>query len=551
MKKTALIEEFMERDELWAQKFNDDPIGFYNHVLKHPVLSKIGASLPLIGGQSLLLSPALAPNKKTIENNNIIGMKMIVNSVNAAFVIYDTCCPGHDNTMFLKVALSDSNGEDYIEAESVALRLIKEHMPMHLKKYFLSYSTAAQVVVLFDSTSANRYIPFHNYQNGTVLLQPFGAMRKGLPFLITRAVPSGISLSSIINICKSVTSLHSSSIHTLSIFYGKDKAQQYTLKRGNRVYVNKAALDKMQADIILLLNDFLCGVLLGCRHMRMSHGDLHMGNILYDAYARCFVMIDYGKAYIDMPNLKVQSHLVINEMIKVQSADNMHGVDKKTTEVARDLNRFYYIYDNYNTRVEDSNPLLAKWGILFDYAGLCFSILADLRLYRADFIQIDNKYENHVILYNYDILKQWFARNNKSMSFFERGLVMFALIVHALHKHYETLYPSLEVAHAQTHTTFNLDIIRNTTKGFFFTHLQPKAEIYYICRNGILQTIQDFGYLPAMEAALSSASSRTQDGGKKEVPRVPLDEDLIKKLTKLNYTKMARHAHASTKKSKN
>lgn len=384
-----ILQMWQSHDGDFAKTYLKDAASFHRMLLSNDELAALymntkitydaGKSIPLLGGLSLMCSNAFRPK----INSSTALLPFKVASANGAFIIYENnCCRGESSKKtehFLKVALDNS---DYMEIETVALRMIEQFVPRHLHKYFLTYRASTNMLVYKDPMTASIALDLGRYLNNTHHTNFFGEFTVNdpntmiVPAIITRVVSSGISLGQIVSAWRYVTpTIDPSRINTL-----KDSMRIFHRSAVYDRAINNANLDERiilaaRSKIISKLNEFIANVGIACAPLRFAHGDLHVGNIMYDMDTDNFVLIDYGRSTADLELKGISINFVMDEFSKIKS--------KSTQDVRPKLSKaldFYSVFDNVGMRKYfDPQSETTTYGILLDLASMTMHTITSLQ----------------------------------------------------------------------------------------------------------------------------------------------------------------------------
>lgn len=386
-----ILQSWQTKDGEYAKTYLKDAAAFHHKLLEDPAMTALymntkitypaGKSIPLLGGLSLMCSNAFRP-----KTSNASLLQFRVASANGAFLIYENnCCRSNADGSakktehFLKVALDNS---DYMEVEAVALRMIEQHVPRNLQKYFLSYRASANMLMYKDpmtksiALDLNRYLD-HSHHNSF-----FGEYTINdpdtfiLPAIITRVVPSGLSLGQIVSAWRYVTP----TTDTTKVEALKDSMRIFHRSAIFDRAINNAVLDERiintaRTRIFSKLSEFIANVGIACAPLRFSHGDLHVGNVMYDMESDNFVMIDYGRSTVDLESIGTTIDFIMDEFSKIKSKDT-NEVRSKVTKA----NDFYKVFNNMGMR-RDFDPAseTSTYGVLLDLASMTMHTIATLQ----------------------------------------------------------------------------------------------------------------------------------------------------------------------------
>lgn len=571
----TLSSDLQTNDDKYAKVFIEDPIAFENATRDHAIAKKMAYAfglthrklLPIFGGFTLLASDAVRPSHEHLQNIGRKGMKFIDASENGAFVIYSTCCEEPNNTMFLKVAKSN---RDSLEVEALALKLIKRYVPEDYQRYFLTYSSSGKIICKYEYPSI--YLPINAYMDGELFKSPAKFVDKNgyksMAFLMTHAIPSGISLSTLIDSWDARYASHEA-IDSMSIFYKsnlyKDIIEKKT-KMSQRGYISIAKrLHKK-------LEQFIAGVVHGSATIGLSHGDLHTANVMYDALRDNFVVIDFGRAAIDLKSKSIGFSTVWNEYLKIQTFE-ISSKNEQLTEA--NVNYFFKIFQNYNARVDfDEIPKqFVKYGMLLDLAGMCShverSLSSTFKAFRgpSDIVSV-YRYNNmkYYKVMTVTAIKKFIKHSHSLYSFM---LCLFALIVNScLHTNNELFdemrSSSTMLSSDQIAIPFYL-VTSSSGDTIFYEWGQPNSEILYTVFKTLEKNCKNVNYFKFLKQAIdkelangdhseistiSGGSPSIRKGLRLKNVKRHLSYTTIPELTKKNYANRAKRMVHNDKKHK-
>lgn len=470
----------------------------------------------LLGSLAYLASPTFKPK----VTSSIIPFH--VASLNGAFAIFDTH-QGHQH--FMKVGLA---GQDYMEVEAIALKIIGEYATPNYHKYFLTYKASSSVLVYRDrntkdiSLDLGRYLTpdhFDNFFGQAAINMPNTVIT---PSVTTRVVTSGISLSQIIAAWSTAvpTSLPDKlelMKKNMRIFHGssifEDSLNAFVLDSGVAETVRNAILSKF--------NDFAVAVAKVAIPLKMTHSDLHASNVMYDSETENFVMIDYGRACFDLDYIGISRQEVLDECIKISSTDQAI-----LRRMVKNPNDFYTIFDNYGMRQGFDDKRVNHYGILLDLAGLSLHLQTKLqgRLQFPDhpLIQYSAISESLTIASIDDI------KSHVPTSMFDAMLTFVAIILRAAKNSGSLDAYTVGDANA-AFISHEDDVKAARPTAIFYAHGQPHCDVYTDYKDELERVAADVGFFQFLKGYLHKKVIQGGNG-KSKGTTVKRTDSFIKKM---------------------
>lgn len=555
----SILDSFQKDDHQYAKIFLEEPDKFLQAISNNKDMASLMKSitkaftkantLPIMGGLSLLASKAIRPTEEFIkEKKQSRGLKLIDASANGAFIVYSTCCPGPNNTMFFKIAKGTGN-VDAMEVEALGLQLIKKLAPVNLRKYFLSYCGTGKVIC-HDQNHTSYHLPLTSYLDGSLFLdQRSYSMGKNyvpVPFLITHAVPSGLSLETILNILEKLPT-DQQSIDSMKLFLKTNHYEQIIASGGLSPEVNK----KVVAHLLDKLEDFFSNVLKAAAPLSMGHADLHVGNILFDALNNNFVMIDFGRVTMDLQKLKIPVEDLWNEYSKITTKELPTGA---LVDLKQDPNVFYRFYNNTNTRFSYKTypEQMATYNMLFDYAGLSYILtkrIEHLFGYKQNTSSVVSFKGWSIVLMPKENIAEFLKRNQKKLSIFKMSVIFFGLIIHALlDKNYKNIKNSCSVTSNGMFVVPEKLVMSVDGNTLFYSWGQPWA--YHLGKivDQIDVNCKEVGFYDVLESHLSKVKINGGSSVNKRLHISPSEFNKLNELTSFNYSKRAKAMRRNGKK---
>jgi hypothetical protein len=307
-------------------------------------------------------------------------------SVNGKFILYPVEGPDND-LAFMKIAV-DADA-DKLECDSVVMRSINKHIAAGHRCCFTRALLSSRIFVerRTNKNGVHKYhIDFDKMLNALEHgygLTSAGPTYKDYPCIVTNAAIPGISLDEIMEIITkglAVAMKDNSTRRPGSLFIADSVSKMSVLLRNNlfkNLYADAATTNTVHfvkaraKNIVKTLGDRIFaklahlfkGLLDVGQKVGFSHGDMHTGNILYDMYDDCFVVIDYGRSYVDINKAfsnENKNETVMMETMKLQT--NGPTFKFLPEEFFNDG-----VYGSFFTRVSGQTPML---NVMSDIAGL-------------------------------------------------------------------------------------------------------------------------------------------------------------------------------------
>lgn len=512
----SILNTFQAKDDQYALSFIRDPEGFKNKLIKDPEMSNLYLStkityepskvLPLLGGLSLFASNAFRPKK--VPQNGILTFKTV--SSNGAFLIYEnSCCNGGmgPTEHFMKVGLTDA---DYMEVEAVTLRLIEKLVPKQMHKYFLTYRASGNILVYKDASTDEISLNLKRYISTDHAVNFFGNSTINIPntviapMLMARVVPGGVSLQQILTAWKHVTP-------------SNDPKKIETIKDSLRLFHKSGIYDRSlnvpvlpdriittaRAYILDKFNDFISAIIASVALLKFTHSDLHASNVLYDAATENFVMIDYGRAVVDLNASRVTLDFLMKEYQKLKSKPT-HDVKPNILQA----NDFYKVFTNYGARLDFDSSDLAKYGIVLDLSSLSFVVFRDLK-YRLE--MPDHKliayspFTNSIAVASLEEIRTYnneVIADTNMVASFDMMLTYFALVLHAANESQITT----DTIPVSSNGAFVIDfdaVMSYEPESLFHPYCQPKPKNYELFREPLLRFTTSTNYFRALKTVIN------------------------------------------------
>ena len=189
-----------------------------------------------------------------ILSNNISDLILTSESVNAVIKKYDN--------LFLKIQVSKY--ADDIDCDILVMDVLKDF------DYFIKYKDSFPVIIY--GSSPKNYKLSNHYSKGSIgstgsTAETKKAKGNPTPKILPATVTSEIQIS-----------------------------------RHEKNLEDFLVSDKSFDVIIKLLNDLFISMIKASIKKRFVHNDAHAGNILYDNIIKKFILIDFGRSYVDLSN---------------------------------------------------------------------------------------------------------------------------------------------------------------------------------------------------------------------------------------------------------
>lgn len=552
------VQIFEVHDDKWAKVFIEDPVKFNSQIKKNATTKQLlkntvldydsKDATQLLGSMALFSSHAIRPNEQHIATSKKKGgVTLWRASDKCHFLVYDTCCPD-TKQIFLKVIPTSADFLDYVEVEAVALSVIGEYMPTYLKQYFLGYNgiTGKMLCKFVDSVVVNEevvvdekvIVPFHNYVDGSILRQQDLNV---YPFIATQAVPGAITLRNIVlNVRDLIASksLSQSESKEFDLFFGHDAYLRFTKSKTHKPMI-KALHDKLEEI-------FIAAAFAG-KTLHMSHCDLHADNVLFDVKQGTFVVIDFGRAALNLTALNVNPAVLLRECQKVSNANITKArIDKW----AADPNSFYDMFVNANMRVDfnQNESNLCKYGMMLDLAGLAYDVLKSLpslaTIEPIPFVSITHEgKERFISFWSLKDISEYMALHNKNLSVFQYSLIMFAMIFWGIVKHHRNIKVFKPLVSALKDegkwVTIPAKLLIGGDQALFYAYGQPLENIFKRCKPGVEKVCDEARYFVFLEDALEhkAGTLKTNElvGGSKRRRKITINETELTRITFKNY----------------
>lgn len=560
-----VIESFQKRDDQYAKLFLEAPEKFSRVISSDKDMNALQEyiqktyapnALPIMGGLALMASEAVRPTDDHIKSKLAgRGLKFHDASSNGAFLVYNTCCAAPNNTMFFKIAKGDN--VDALEIEALGLQLVKRLVSPGLRKYFLSYCSTGKVICHLEKPSTYS-LPITHLLDGSLFKdsRKYG-MNRGyvpVPFLMTRAVPSGLSLQTIIHTWERLPK-DQNSIDSMAMFLKNNNYEQ-VIKDGKFPAESKK---KVCDHLMARLEDFFEKVLKASTPLSMGHADLHIGNILFDALNDNFVMIDFGRVTMDLKKLKIPATEIWNEYLKI--ATQPLPTDAAIT-LRQDPNAFFKFYDNVNSRYDYATypDKLATYSMLFDFAGLSYLLVkkfARLFNYKSKVAGVvafkGASNPSYIVFMSKKDITDFLQKHGKKLSIFDMSLVFFALAIHSLiDVNFNGITTYLRVTTKDLLAVPESLVMNSDGSTIFYSWGQPwEAHLSKIMKP-IDANCKAVGFYQILDDLLSKVkipSSSAGGGSRHRRTRMtPVQIDKLSALTQFNYAKRAQAIRRNGKK---
>lgn len=271
------------------------------------------------------------------------------NSANGSFVLYKN---REGTAVFMKISTNPT--DDRLECDSVILRVLHKNAAIaaNAKAHFSVPIMSSQILVS-RSTSPKYTLEFNKLMD-----KYYGDTYNGVAtfpcFATTAAVP-GFSLGSILDALK-----QGNAVDRLMTFF------QSGVPNPNSP---GPYLNVMRRRLLTKLDEFTAAMIHVGTKTYLAHGDLHIGNVLYDMYADALVAIDFGRSYIYTAR---DTALVQEEHGKLQSI-----VKSGSTVDGPDF--FKTFGSGYMRDPTRGNARMLQYNIMNDLAGMHFIVWVALR----------------------------------------------------------------------------------------------------------------------------------------------------------------------------
>lgn len=320
----------------------------------------------------------LADDKVYPINDND-SIKLNTTSANGKFCIFKS---KKDNTpIFLKVSQGDDS--DALEIESVVLKTLNQY---DFSPKYISSCIAC--------TNAGRM------DFGSILHSPDYKPVAFNQCIVTEAIVPGFSLGYIIKTLETAINGNALGVkekQDMELFFRNSFINRLgsNAKENNKFITDNYSvfIKNVYNRIIFKLEDLYKNILSMKTDLCFTHGDMHMDNILYDMKTDAFVLIDYGRSYVNLDSYTKKDLLVFSDKLQTSTVPGSENWNKKSQTDA-----FYDMYYNDLVRRSGKNKnILNKYNVLHDFVGLSFLIFKTFYsylkddMYNKDIIQIDEK----------------------------------------------------------------------------------------------------------------------------------------------------------------
>lgn len=296
--------------------------------------------------------------------NDFDMLEMNVVSANGKFCIFKR--KNAERPIFLKVSQGDDS--DALEIESVVMKTLDKH---NIGPKYISSCIAC---------TKNNYMDFSTILHSDKFTSTNFDINQ---CIISEAAVPGFSLGHIIKNLKDAINgkdIGQKCKDDLVLFFKNNFVLRMTLnKMNNLIFIKnnyEAFIKNIYNKIILKVEEFYRRILSVDPNLCFSHGDMHMDNILYDMELDAFVLIDYGRSFV---NLSSYTREQLDEYSdKLKTPYNNYDKSKNITDS---------YYDKYYSNMvrrwgKKTKPtLLDRYNILHDFAGLSFIIFQQLYPY--------------------------------------------------------------------------------------------------------------------------------------------------------------------------
>lgn len=518
------IINMLSSNDRYLKQFMTSPITFENSLLSDRELEYLAENVSMTYGSnmfSVLLGSLCILASKDFRPVKHEMLTFQVASVNGAFTIYDSST----QSVFMKVALLNS---DSLEVEAVALRVIKDYVPKNLQRFFLTYSASCSTLIYRDPLSNLTTLDVNRYLSADHYYSFFGELACNMPnttiapTVCTNVVDSGISLAQIIE-CWS------------SIIPSDSRINQ--LKNSMRLFHRSAVFDRAHSLVVLdekmatavwkrlndKLNELFSGLLQACIPLKFTHGDLHAGNILYNATIDNFVMIDYGRTCIDLDNIAFTRNEVIDECAKIRSKNIIYTKDIDNP------NDFYQVYQNFGARSAFDDSKLTHYGILLDIAPLAYYVIYSLksRLKLSDHpILMYSVMANTIMVPAWNDQVKYFENVNQTTTVFEMCLAFFSLVLRAAQL---AKVLNVNISDTDYNSSFMVEHSQVCNRrGIFYTYGQPNVNAYNRYKSQLEELTTKVNFFPKFK---SIYNKKVIVGGSD----AKFDKTMLTELTFANY----------------
>ncbi len=412
------------------------------------------------------------------------------NSANGSFVLYKN---REGTAVFMKI--STNAADDRLECDSVILRVLHKNAAIsaNAKAHFSVPIMSSQILV--------SRIPHNNTFSYTLEFNKlmdkyYGATYNGVAtfpcFATTAAVP-GFSLGAILDALK-----HSNAPDRLMTFFQSGAPNP----NAPGPYMNV-----MRRRLLTKLDEFTAAMIHVGTKTYLAHGDLHIGNILYDMYADALVAIDFGRSYIYTAR---DTTLVREEHAKLQS----HISPGSSVDGPEFFKTFGSAYMRDPTL---GNARMLQYNIMNDLAGMHFVVWVALRelpgpLFNAlkvPFLDIQYTQSNH----KYILVETGALDGYVGDDMLWPGLLWFAFMIRAFitekilgyNMYYDNDEDRVYYAIPYDH------VFGNDTPFFFAGQVIPEA--YYEITETLQEALGDAGFFRAIQKWSEKVMSGSQSGG--------------------------------------
>jgi len=410
----------------------------------------------VVGFLSTLADDSVYP----VNDYDLINLN--TTSANGKFCIFKS---KQDNTpIFLKV--NQGEDSDALEIESVVLNTLNQ------------YDFCPKYISCCIACTKDGRMDF-----GNILHSPDFKPRDFNQCIVTEAVVPGFSLGYIVKTLKNAIDgrpLEDKQKRDMELFFRNSFINRLgpNAKENSKFIKDhySAFIKNVYNRIIFKLEDLYKNILSIKTDLCFTHGDMHMDNILYDMKKDAFVLIDYGRSYVDLGQYTKKDLFEYSDKLQTPVVPGSENWNKKSVTDA-----FYDMYYNDLIRRSGRNKqsILSKYNVLHDFVGLSFLIFKTFYrylnddMYNKDIIQIDEK--TNTIRFSKKLLNI-VSNMNDTDSIFLFTLYYFVFILATMLPKLRGIHTSGDVSVDAPYSKLSINTIFGESAPFYFAgQLMPHA----------------------------------------------------------------------------